>query len=289
MVKKTICITGGSGFIGRNLCEQLSNRYYIIAPSSKILDLSNLQKVERYFSNNNIDIVIHAAHWGGKREGEVLPNQTEVNLKIFTNLLSCKNLYRKMIYFGSGAEYGKQQNLHNVKESYFGTHIPEDSYGLYKYMCSRIIENEKKVVNLRLFGVYGKYEDYKTRFVSYAICQALLNKKIVINQNVVFDYVYVKDLGKIIEYFIEHKNKYRYYNVGRGQGVDLITIATIVSEVVKTTKIEIVKKGLNKEYTCDTTQLKKEVKNLQYTDITESIKELSLYYQSILPNIKKDL
>lgn len=288
MVKKTICITGGSGFIGRNLVEQLSAKYYVLAPSSKTLDLTQFSKVERYFSERNTHTVIHCAHWGGKRETEVSPNQTEINLKMFANLLACKNLYRKMIYFGSGAEYGKQQDLRKVKESYLGTHIPKDSYGLYKYMCSRIVENEKKVVNLRLFGIYGKYEDYKTRFISYAICKALLHKKIVINQNVIFDYLYVKDLGKIVQYFIEHKNKYQSYNVGRGQEMDLKTIASQVNVTLGGAGIEVLKKGLNKEYTCDIGRLRKEIGNFEYTDFTEAIKELALYYQSILPSLKKE-
>jgi len=43
-----ILITGGSGFIGRNLAEQLASTYEVLAPSSAELDLLKEQAVREY-------------------------------------------------------------------------------------------------------------------------------------------------------------------------------------------------------------------------------------------------
>ena len=37
--QKKILITGGSGFIGKNLSEFLSQEYQVVSPASKVLNL----------------------------------------------------------------------------------------------------------------------------------------------------------------------------------------------------------------------------------------------------------
>ncbi len=194
-----------------------------------------------------------------------------------------------MIFLGSGAEYDKRQALMKVKEADFDKSVPVDDYGFYKYVCSCFIEREKNIVNLRLFGIYGKYEDYQIRFISNSICKALLNLPITINQNVFFDYFYMKDFAGIIDYFINHETKYKFYNIGRGEPIDLYRIAQKILRITrKKLPIKIYKSGLNKEYTCDTLRLKEEIQNFTYMDFDASIKELIDYYQSILSSIKKE-
>ena len=60
---KRVLLTGGRGFIGRHLQEQLSTRYEIIAPTSRELDLTKAELVESYLRQNNFDLVVHAATW----------------------------------------------------------------------------------------------------------------------------------------------------------------------------------------------------------------------------------
>ncbi len=56
-----ILITGGPGFIGRNLAEQLATTYEVLAPSSAELDLLNEQAVRDYLSEHRFDVIVHAA------------------------------------------------------------------------------------------------------------------------------------------------------------------------------------------------------------------------------------
>ncbi len=277
-----ICITGGSGFIGRNIIETLSSKYTILAPSHKELELLDEGKVENYFKKNKVDIVIHGSNIGGTKNTINMPNVASTNIRIFFNLARCKKMYKRMIFLGSGAEYDKSRPIKKIREKDFDLRVPSDEYGFSKYICSKYIEQTDKIVNLRLFGVYGKYEDYSLRFISYALCRNIMGLPILINQNVFFDYLYIKDLVKIIDFFIENEPHERFFNIGRGEKIDLLTIAKAVNNIAdEKTKIVVERDGLKNEYTCDITLLKNRIKDLQYTDFLESLKELYSYYKSI--------
>lgn len=281
-MKITLFISGGRGFIGRNLIENLSHKYNILAPTHKELELLDEKKVESYLKKHRINVVIHAANVGGNRKDQFIPNMLMTNLKIFFNLARCDKYFKKMIFLGSGAEYDKTRDLKKIKETDFDFMIPQDDYGFYKYICSKYIEKSDKIINLRIFGLYGKHEDYKTRFISNAICKNIFNFPITMRQNVFFDYLYIDDFIKIIDYFINNDCEYKFYNVGRGEKIDLLTIAKMVNKISgKKSKIVIKKPGLKKEYTCDSSRLVHEVRNLHFTDFEETIKELYEWYKSI--------
>ncbi|MDO8554721.1 MAG: NAD(P)-dependent oxidoreductase [Candidatus Micrarchaeota archaeon] len=283
MNKKNIFLTGGSGFIGHNLLEKFSDKYCIYAPSHSELDLEDTVKVEEYIKSHNFSVVIHAANWGGTRKKiENIGNRVEKNLRIFFNLIRCKEYFKKFIYLGSGAEYGQKNQIPKMKETYFDMYVPTDDYGFYKYVCSKYLEMVDNIIVLRIFGCYGKYEDYKTRFISNAICRSILDLPIIINnKNIFFDYVYVNDLAKIIEYFIENKGKHRFYNVTPDKSIDLLTIARKVKEVSgKDLDIIVKNEGVNPEYSGDNARLKDEIKGLKFTDINTGIRELYAWYLS---------
>lgn len=283
----TILITGGSGFIGRNLLEGLPNKYKLLAPTHKDLELLDGLAVEKYFKKNHIDIVIHCSNVGGSRKTQDLSNVAITNLNIFFNLVRCKKMYKKMIFLGSGAEYDKSRSLHKTREDDFDKYIPPDEYGFYKYVCSKFILVTNNIVNLRLFGVYGKYEDYNLRFISEAICRNILGLPIIINQNVIFDYLYIDDLVRIIDFFIRNNTKEKCFNVGTGKRIELITIAKLINQIAgKKSKIIIKKKGLQNEYTCNNDLLLKTMKNVTFTDFKASLIELYEYYLTNKASIK---
>lgn len=287
-MKKNILITGGSGFIGQNFKECLSSKYTIYSPTHQDLELTEEKQVEGFFKKNKIDAVIHCANIGGTRNTIQLSNIVSVNLRMFLNLLKSKRYYKKMIFLGSGAEYGKNQALVKVKESDFDKSVPVDDYGFYKYVCSRLIEREKNIVNLRLFGIYGKYEDYSLRFISNAIVKNLLLIPIDINQNVFFDYLYINDLIRIIDYFINNETKYNFYNVSSGKKIDLITLARKINAISPyRSKVIIRRKGLNKEYTASNTRLTEEIKGFKFTSIEEGISDLYKWYRKHLDLIDR--
>jgi len=278
---KTILITGGSGFIGKNLIEFFEEKYHVLSPSHRELDLLDTVAVDDFFAKNHIDVVIHCALVGGSRKEEQEENSLSKNLRMFFNIVKNKDKFGKMINLGSGAEYDKSKSVIDVKEEDFGKTIPTDEYGFFKYICAKYIEESDNIISLRIFGLFGKYEDFRYRFISNAICQNLAGLPITINQNVFFDYVYIDDFVKIVDYFISNESKYKFYNVGTGKKIDLITIAGLVNEVAnKKSKVMVKNKGLNNEYSCNNKRLTDELyPSFKFTEINESIKNLFNWYE----------
>lgn len=279
---KKVLITGANGFIGKNLKELLATKYKVFAITRQELDLLDTVSVAKFFKNKHFDVVIHTAVVGGKRN-VVVDSALNKNLTMFFNLVGQKKHFDKFINLGSGAEYDKSRPIIKIKEEEFGLCIPKDDYGLYKYVCSQFIEGRVGFYNLRLFGVYGKYEDDSVRFISGAIKQNLARKPIKINQNVVFDYLYIDDLARILEFFIDKSPKFNVYNVASGERVDLVTIANMINSVSSfKSKIIVANKGLNKEYTANVDRLKKDISNFKLISTINSLKVLLIWYRDFI-------
>jgi len=283
--KKKLFVTGGSGFIGRNFIEQCGSNYDISAPTHKELELSNAKAVEHYLTANDFDVVLHLAMIGTNRKSESQADIVDISTRSFFNIAKCSSHFGKMIYLGSGAEYDKSRELKKVKEDASGQSVPKDDYGLAKYLCSRYIEsaaNPGNILCLRVFGCYGKYEDYLRRFVSNAVCRAIFDQPLMIkNKNVFFDYLYVNDLARIIRHFIDSnsKPKYKSYNATPDAAVDLITIAKTVNKVLgKELEIIVKNKGLGPEYSGDNSRLKEELGDFKFTSLELGIRELYEWY-----------
>jgi len=297
IMDKKILITGARGFIGKNLCEHFASKYQLLIPDHQTLDLLDTEKVYSYLSKNKPDVVIHSAFIGGARNfngvNEYLHHKAKEsiikpNIRMLINLLKGQNFFKRMIIFGSGAEYDKSRNLKKVKESDFNKVIPNDEYGFSKYLCSLITQSQLNVYCLRPFGVFGKYEDYEVRFISNIILKYLLKLPLTITQNAYFDYLDVYDLARIIDYFICHKPKHKFYNIGRGRKRSLVNIAQKINKLgAYSLPIVIKKKGWNKEYSCDNSRLIKEIAGFKFTCFNQSLRNLYQWYKANMNKIDK--
>lgn len=276
-----ILLTGGSGFIGKNLYWGLKEKYAFFIPSHLSLPIEDSQKLTGFLKKNKIDIVIHSAYYQG-------PSEIDKNMQMFVNLLKNIKSLKKIIIFGSGAEYSKTRDLNKVKEDEFGKPIPPDRYGLVKYLISKISEKEKKIIILRLFGVYGKYEDYRFKFISNSIVKNILGLPIKIKQNVVFDYLYIGDLVKIVDYFLKNNSKYNAYNITPTQSISLKQIARLINSASnKKTKISVINRGMNFKYTGDNSRLTEEISDFKFTNYKNGITELYKFYNNLLTRLDR--
>ncbi|MDD1696208.1 MAG: NAD-dependent epimerase/dehydratase family protein [Methanoregula sp.] len=289
MKNKTLFVTGGSGFIGRNIIEYFRDTVTVIAPTHAQVDLLSQDAVDRFFREHDIDYVIHCANIGGNRKCPGPNDSVGRNMRIFFNLLGNSRHFEKLIHFGSGAEYDKRRPLSQVTETAFGKRIPADDYGFSKYLMSQYIEKTENSVCLRLFGVFGKYEDYEYKFISNALVKNLLKMPISIRQNVYFDWLYIHDLMKIVGHFIDHDSPYRAYNTTPGKPLDLVAIAGLINENSPIqSEIIVETPGLNNEYSGNNERLLNQVGSFQFTPLPQAISELRGYYSSILSRIDPD-
>lgn len=281
-----LLLIGASSFIGRNIKEYFENICSVQAPSHLQLDALDLEGLKRYLSRHDFDVVINCAMYNQNFNH---PHMLEYSLRMFYNLKSCSSLYQKMIYFGSGAEYGKQRDISLAREEDIGQVIPYNYYGLAKYSINQSISEHDNILNLRLFGVYGKYEDYNSKFISNMILDSIYGLPQVINQNSLFDYLYIHDFLKILEYFINHDTLYKDINVCRGKGVFLSEIAQYICEKYSGNKNVILKnKELGLEYTGSNERLLSVIGDFLFTDLFAGIDELYHWYEENIEGIKYD-
>lgn len=279
-----ILITGAEGFVGHNLVELfLDNKYSVLFPTKDELDLTDSDSVGEYLKNNPIETIIHCATTS--RDGTSYPvNACQNNLRMFFSLLKHMTSSMKMINLGSGAEYGRKYWHKKMPEEYFDEHIPEDEHSWAKYLISKYIKdiNNENLICLRIFGIFGKYEDYRYKFISNAIVKNLLKMPIVINQNVIYDYIYITDFFKIVEYFVNYKTKHKIFNVTPTESIDLLTIAHLINEVSDyKSEIHILNKGIGVEYSGDNRKLLSAIGNFQFTAPAAAIADLRQYYIKI--------
>jgi UDP-glucose 4-epimerase len=290
VARVVVLVTGGSGFIGRNLVESLKGNFEILSPSRQELDLLDEHAIRRYFMEHHIDVVVHSATTPGHRNAKPIADLAVRNQKMFFGLARNRDQYGKMIFLSSGAVYDMRHYLPKMKEEYFDVHVPVDEHGFSKYVCAKYIEEVDHILELRLFGVFGKYEDYEIRFISNAICKTIMGLPITIKQNRRFDYLYVDDLAMIVEHFIRHDAKYKTYNATSGEARDLKSLAEIVRKTSgNRTEILIKEEGYGIEYSGDNGRLRESLPRLQLTPLNRSIPSLYSWYEENRHLIKKEL
>jgi len=275
-----ILITGGNGFIAKNLFEELKGKYEIRSPNSKELNLLNQEEVFEFLKGNKFNVIIHTATYDAAPAHSIKdPSKVlEKNLRMFFNIARCEEFFDKMIFFGSGAEYNRENWVPKMKENYFDKHVPEDQYGFSKYIMTKYALSRDKIYNLRLFAVFGKYEDWKVRVISNLCYNAVLNKTLIVKENKSFDFMYINDLVKIVEWFIENNPKEKIYNICSGKVINFYEIAKEINQISRK-NLEIIKeKESGIEYSGNNSRLLNEIKGFEFKDFNESLKELYEWY-----------
>ena len=277
---RRILLTGAGprGFVGRNLAPALGERYEVFTPSSRELDLCDYDRVARYLEMHHVDTVIHGALQSVLHTG---PEDVMLHdLQMFYNLEKLSAGLEKVLYFGSGAEFDKRFPMENIREEDLGRSVPAEYYGLEKYIMALRARESRNIYNLRLFGIFGKYEHWQSKFISNLCCKAMYGLPLSIRQNCMFDYLYVEDLAPIVVWFLEHEPKFHDYNVCTGRPVSLRQIADTMLEVSgKTLPVPVARDGWNLPYTASNDRLAAEMGPLRLHDLKDAVGELYAYYQ----------
>lgn len=283
-----VLVTGGSGFIGKNLTRELKAAYEVEAPTRSELDLLSMDSVRAYFSRHRPDAIVHCATVPGHRAAQPAPGLAGDNLRMFFGLVRLAPGTARFVVIGSGAEYDEAIGCCRVREEEVGRSLPGDDSGFSKLVESFWAERGSTIVHLRPFGVFGPFEDWRIRFLSNAVCKALYGLPITLRRNRRLDYVWVGDLCRVISRMLDAPPQRRILNVTPDSTPDLLALAFLIREVVGTgVPIEVAEDGMGPEYTGDNSRLHEEVPGLRFTPPEEAIAMLRDHYAARLGTIDR--
>jgi UDP-glucose 4-epimerase len=274
-----VLLTGGSGFIGRCIIEQLGEAHEILAPPHAELELTDAGSVAAWLHLHPVDAVIHAAVRPGHRNAADPSRQLEINLRMYANLVRCRDDWGRLLYLSSGAVYGTQKDVVRATEADVGRVVPADQHGFSRYVIAGLARDDERVVELRPFGVFGPHEDYAIRFISNAICKTLFDLPVTLRQDRRFSYLCVDDLMPVLEYFLQGGAAGRAYNVTPGAVDSLRELANLVVAVSgKDLPIHVAREGVGLEYTGDNRRLVEEIPGLGFTPTSDAVERLYEWY-----------
>lgn len=247
-----ILITGKNGYIAKSLADNLKEKYSITGIGRDDFNLTDREATNKWFEDKHFDIVIHTAILGGNRlkqdDGEVFFQ----NLSMFYNLLANQDKFNQLINFGSGAELG----------------CPSDPYGLSKNIIKRIIQNEVKFNNIRIFAVFDENE-LDRRFITPNIKRYINKQPLIVHQNKLMDFFYMEDLVSVVEY-IMFNPQVKEIDCTYPLSYSLYDIAHFINELSDhKCEIKVEQKGLGKDYTGEYTEL-----NIPFIGLEKAIKQI---------------
>jgi ADP-L-glycero-D-manno-heptose 6-epimerase len=242
-----IVVTGASGFIGSALIHQLNAKGYssIIAVDKFDSEIKNrnthslsiVSKIDRdvfpdWFLKNGtvVDFVFHlgARTDTSERDEDLLRRlNTEYTKKLWH---LCVKFSKPFVYASSAATYGDGKNGFNDHEPSIASLCPLNPYGRSKHLfdswCLNEIEKPPFWAGLKFFNVYGPNEYHKGRMASvvfHAYHQLQQTKSIKLFKSHIpqygdggqkRDFIYVKDVLKILEFLMLTQRHSGIYNIG---------------------------------------------------------------------------
>lgn len=259
-----IVITGGTGFIAKNLVIKLNQekRDDIILVDdlftpSKLRQVEGLQyklTIDRFnfldwLSQNHksVEIIIHL----GARTDTTEPNQPLFDI---LNLDYTKRLWQlccehdiPVIYASSAATYGNGDQGYNDDHEKLSLLKPISPYAISKHRFDLWMMAQPKPsfwAGLKFFNVYGPFEAHKGKMASMVL---FAHRQIVENGQVRLfkshhpdykdgeqtrDFIYVKDVTDIIYHLIVQRKHSGIYNIGTGQANTFKGLITSVFEAM---------------------------------------------------------
>ena len=235
METQRILVTGGAGFIGTNLVNELKKRGHEVIALDLYnterenyirTDVKNYRQLERVFEKWKFDYVYHLAAEYGRWNGEAYyENLWE------TNVIGTKHLIRlqeklkfRLVFFSSAEVYGDYSGV--MLEDVMVNNPISDTYQMNDYAITKwagelICMNSAEMygtetVRVRPVNCYGPHEHYNPYkgFIPKFIYHALFNMPYTVYKNHKRIIDYVDDTANTFANIIENFIPGEVYNVG---------------------------------------------------------------------------
>jgi len=243
----TVLVTGGSGFLGAHVINQLINHGYSvvnydlknslhISKKCKFIkgDILNYKKLDKILKSNKIKIIYHFAGLADIEMSAKMPLKTvQVNILGTVNILdlSIKNSIKKIIF--SSSIYAISSN--------------GGFYRCSKRACEDFFEEYSKKYNLkfsilRYGSLYGPNSD-ETNGIYKILKDAIKKNKLeyIGSQKAKRRYIHVKDAAWASIKILSNKYNNKYINLTGSKNYSIKNIFKIIKKVLKMSKNKKIK------------------------------------------------
>jgi UDP-glucose 4-epimerase len=304
-----ILVTGGAGFIGSNIVDELIEKKHkvVIVDNLATGNIKNVnkkakfykvsvcdkKKIDEIFKKEKIDIVIHhAAQLDVRKSVEDPCFDADVNIKGALNILeACKNTKVKKIIFASsgGTIYGECGSKAPDEKAFAN---PLSPYGVAKLSVEHYIKAYSELYGLkytilRYANVYGPRQDTngEAGVVAIFIGRMSQNKEFFIfgDGKQLRDYVYVKDVVSAnIKSLTKGNNE--VINIGTNKTTSVTKLAQELSKIIGYKNKPVFKPKRNGELFKSFLNISKAKKVLGWqpkVDIIKGLKNTVNYFKSV--------
>ena len=255
---KQILLTGGSGFLGQAVYQQLLEDNYISSdiyiPRSSKFNLINRYDCELLFQEYQPEIVIHlAASCGGIGINQKKPGKFFYdNIAMGLNVIECAriNNVKKFIFVGSVCSYPKYCKI-PFKESELWNGYPEETnapYGIAKKALYVMLEAYNKEYSLNstvlipsnLYGPKDNFDPSSSHVIPAIIEKIYSAQKNNENSISVWgdgsasrEFLYVEDAAKAIVKSIKIPTDPTPINIGNSYEITIKNLVNILKDLMK--------------------------------------------------------
>ena len=313
-MKKRVLVTGGAGFIGSYLCEELLNKGYDVVCCDNFYT-GNKDNLEKILDNKNFDLLRHDITFPLYLEVDIVLNfacpaspvhyQNDPVQTVKTcvhgaiNMLGLAKRTNATIMQASTSEVYGDPEIHPQSEDYKGAvNItgPRACYDEGKRCAETIFWDYKRqhdvnIKIIRIFNTYGpRMQPNDGRVVSNFIIQALSNKNITIygKGEQTRSFCYVDDLISGIMLMMEKDDFCGPVNLGNPSEISIKQLASEIIEISGSNS-KLIYKDLpldDPQQRCpDISLAKKELKWKPKYDRSQGLKKTIEYFENILRKI----
>ncbi len=263
---RRILVTGGTGFIGSNLCEKLLENpdNYVICLDNNYT--GNTNNITHLFSNPNFEFIYHDVINPIFVEVKTIYHlacpaspkdyQKDPIFTLDTNYIGTKNMCelakrnRARLLLSSTSEIYGNPNISPQNEEYFGNVNPNGIRSCYdegKRISETLLFDYHRFYQLdirvaRIFNTYGpRMNKNDGRVVSNFINQMLENQNITVygNGEQTRSFCYVDDTVSGLIKLMNNEKTIGPVNIGNDNEITVNVLVNVILDLIKETKSEI--------------------------------------------------